>query len=106
MKLTKYYCKSKKMPSDTIILLTLTPLFSMSLMHPWGVQGRNPELRSPVNVVGDGDGNDDDVDDDDDDDIDDVCDEDDDDIDDDDGDGDKWHANVHGGRREDKQPKI
>ena len=68
------------MPSDTIILLTLTPLFSMSLMHPWGVQGRNPELRSPVNVVGDGDGNDDDVDDDDDDDIDDVCDEDDDDI--------------------------
>ena len=71
MKLTKYYCKSKKMPSDTIILLTLTPLFSMSLMHPWGVQGRNPELRSPVNVVGDGDRNDDDVDDDDDDDIDD-----------------------------------
>ena len=71
MKLTKYYCKSSKTPSDTIILLTLTPLFSMSLMHPWGVQGRNPELRSPVNVVGDGDGNDDDVDDDDDDDIDD-----------------------------------
>ena len=95
MKLTKYYCKSKKMPSDTIILLTLTPLFSMSLMHPWGVQGRNPELRSPVNVVGDGDGNDDDVDDDDDDDIDDN-----------DGDGDKWYAIVHGGRREDKQPKI
>ena len=63
------------MPSDTIILLTLTPLFSMSLMHPWGVQGRNPELRSPVNVVGDGDGNDDDVDDDD------VDDDDDDDID-------------------------
>ena len=96
MKLTKYYCKSKKMPSDTIILLTLTPLFSMSLMHPWGVQGRNPELRSPVNVVGDGDRNDDDVDDDDDDDIDD----------DDDGDGDKWYAIVHGGRREDKQLKI
>ena len=88
------------MPSDTIILLTLTPLFSMSLMHPWGVQGRNPELRSPVNVVGDGDGNDDDVDDDD------VDDDDDDDIDDDDSDGDKWYAIVHGGRREDKQLKI
>ena len=100
MKLTKYYCKSKKMPSDTIILLTLTPLFSMSLMHPWGVQGRNPELRSPVNVVGDGDRNDDDVDDDDDDDIDDVCDEDDDDIDDDDSDGDKWYAiGTEGGKR-------
>ena len=42
----------------------------MSLMHPWGVQGRNPELRSPENVVDDGDGNDDDIDDfDDDDDI-------------------------------------
>ena len=98
------------MPSDTIILLTLTPLFSMSLMHPWGVQGRNPELRSPVNVVGDGDDDDveniDDVDDDDDENIDDVGDEDDDDIDDDDGDGDKWYAIVHGGRREDKQPKI
>ena len=67
------------MPSDIIILLTLTPLFSMSLMHPWGVQGRNPELRSPVNVAGDGDGNDDD--------IDDFDDDDDDDKDDDGGDG-------------------
>ena len=67
------------MPSVLIILLTLTPLFSMSLMHPWGVQGRNPELRSPENVVGDGDGNDDD--------IDDFDDDDDDDKDDDGGDG-------------------
>ena len=94
------------MPSDTIILLTLTPLFSMSLMHPWGVQGRNPELRSPVNVVGDGDGNGNDIDDVDDDNIDDVGDEDDDDIDDDNGDGNKWYAIVHGGRGEDKQLKI
>ena len=67
------------MPSVLIILLTLTPLFSMSLMHPWGVQGRNPELRSPEYVVGDGDGNDDD--------IDDFDDDDDDDKDDDGGDG-------------------
>ena len=51
----------------------------MSLMHPWGVQGRNPELRSPENVVDDGDGNDDD--------IDDFDDDDDDDKDDDGGDG-------------------
>ena len=49
----------------------------MSLMHPWGVQGRNPELRSPVNVAGDGN----------DDDIDDFDDDDDDDKDDDGGDG-------------------
>ena len=77
------------MPSVLIILLTLTPLFSMSLMHPWGVQGRNPELRSPVNVAGDGDGNDDDIADDDDDD---------DDGDDDDCDNDVWYVIVHGGR--------
>ena len=79
------------MPSVLIILLTLTPLFSMSLMHPWGVQGRNPELRSPENVVGDGDGNDDDIDDFDDDD-------DDDDGDDDDCGDDVWYVIVHGGR--------
>ena len=71
----------------------------MSLMHPWGVQGRNPELRSPVNVAGDGDGNDDDIDDFDDDD-------DDDDGDDDDCGDDVWYVIVHGGRWEDKQPKI
>ena len=79
------------MPSVLIILLTLTPLFSMSLMHPWGVQGRNPELRSPENVVDDGDGNDDDIDDFDDDD-------DDDDGDDDDCGDDVWYVIVHGGR--------
>ena len=83
------------MPSDTIILLTLTPLFSMSLMHPWGVQGRNPELRSPANVVGDGDGNDDDVDDDDDDDIDD-----------DNGDGNKWYAIVREFEKKKYCPEI